>query len=77
MLEKSRKYNMNWRRIRFLYIEMYETTNSLNPDFMKNVFEMKTDNRIFREKYKLNLNIPRRNQVTFGTNSLKSYGPKI
>ena len=44
---------------------------------MKNTFEMKTNNRIVREKYKLNLNIPRTNQVTFGTNSLKSYGPKI
>ena len=38
---------------------------------------MKTNNRIVPEKYKLNLNIPRGNQVTFGTNSLKSYGPKI
>ena len=56
---------------------MYKTINSLNLDFMKNIFEMKTNNRIVREKYKLNLNIPRTNQVTFGTNSLKSYGPKI
>ena len=56
---------------------MYKTINSLNLDFMKNIFEMKTNNRIVREKYKLNLNIPRTNQVKFGTNSLKSYGPKI
>ena len=44
---------------------------------MKTIFEVKTSNRIVGEKYKLNLNIPRTNQVTFGTNSLKSYGPKI
>ena len=44
---------------------------------MKYIFETKTNNRIVREKYKLNLNIPRTNQVTFGANSLKSYGPKI
>ena len=68
---------MNLRRIRFLYFEIYKTINSLNSDFMKNIFEMKTNNRIAREKYKSNLNIPRTNQVTFGTNSLKSYGPKI
>ena len=61
---------MNLRRIRLLCIEIYKTINSLNPDFMKNIFEMKTNNRIVREKYKLNLNIPRTNQVTFGTNSL-------
>ena len=36
---------------------------------MKNIFEMKTNNRTAREKYKLNLNIPRTNQVKFGTNS--------
>ena len=68
---------MNLRQIRFLYIEIYKTTNSLNPDLMKNIFEMNANNRIVREKYKLNLNIPRTNQVTFGTNSLKSCGPKI
>ena len=68
---------MSLQRIRFLCTEIYKTVNSLNPDFMKNIFEMKKNNRIVREKYKLNLNIPRTNQVTFGTNSLKSYGPKI
>ena len=77
LLEKSGKCNMNLRQIRFLYIEIYKTTNSLNPDLMKNIFEMNANNRIVREKYKLNLNIPRTNQVTFGTNSLKSYGPKF
>ena len=30
--------------------------------------EMRKNNRIVRERYKLNLNIPRTNQVTFGTN---------
>ena len=44
---------------------------------MKKFFEMKKNNRVVRERYKLNLNIPRANQVTFGTNSLKCYGPKI
>ena len=44
---------------------------------MKNIFEMKTNNRIVREKYKLNLNFPRTNQVTFGTKNLRSYGSKI
>ena len=44
---------------------------------MKKNFEVKKNNRVVREIYKLNLNILRTNQVTFGTNSLKSYGPKI
>ena len=37
----------------------------------------KNNNRVVRNRYKINLNIPRTNQVTFGTNSLKSDGPKI
>ena len=46
---------------------------------MKNIFEMKKNNRVVQEvKFnKLNFNIPRTKQVTFGTNSLTSYGPKI
>ena len=76
LLEKSGKANINLR-IRFLCIEIYKTITSLNPDFMKKIFEMKTNNRIALEKCKLNLNISRKNQVTLGTNSLKSYGPKI
>ena len=77
LLVKSGECNMNLQQIWFLCIEIYKTINSLNSNFTKNIFEMKTNNPIVREKYKLNLNTPRTNQVTFGTNSLKSYGPKI
>ena len=44
---------------------------------MREIFEKKDENRVTRDRYKLNLNIPRRNQVTFGAKSLKFYGPKI
>ena len=44
---------------------------------MKKIFEMKKNNRVTRNRYKLNLYIPRTNQVTFGTNSLKSYDPEV
>ena len=37
LLEKTGKFNMNLRRIRFLCIEVY---NILNNDFMKEMFEM-------------------------------------
>ena len=46
LLEKSGKCNMNLRQIRFLYIEIYKTINSLNPNLMKNIFEMKANNRL-------------------------------
>ena len=44
---------------------------------MKEIFEKRDENRISRNRYKLNLNIPRRNQVTFGAKSLEFYGSKI
>ena len=75
--EKSGKCNVILQLIRFLYIEICKTINSLNADFMKNIFEMKKNNRVVRERYKLSFNIPRKNQVTFGAISLKSYGSKI
>ena len=68
---------MSTRRLRFLCIEIYKTLNDLNPSFMKEIFEKRNENRVTRNQYKLNLNIPRGNQVTFGTKSLKFYGPKI
>ena len=59
LLEKSGKCNMNLQRIRVLCIKkIYKTVNSLNSDFMKNIFEMKKNNRVVQERYKSNLNIP-------------------
>ena len=48
---------------------------------MEEIFEKREANRVTRDRCKLNLNIPRRNQVRFDTKtrlkSLKFYGPKI
>ena len=44
---------------------------------MKEIFEKRDDNRVTRDRFKLNLDIPTRNQVTFCTKSLKFFGPKI
>ena len=44
---------------------------------MNNIFEQRDTGRLTREKYKLNLEIAKPNQATFGTRSLRSYGPKI
>ena len=77
LLEKSGRPDMNLSRQRTLCIEIYKTLNDLNPSFMKNIFKERETNRLVREKYKLNLTVPKSNQFTFGTMSLKSYGPKI
>ena len=52
------------------YIEMYKTINNLNPEFMKNLFKVCKTNTAQKEQYKLNLEIPKSNQVFFGTKRL-------
>ena len=44
---------------------------------MSAIFQLRLTNRPPRDKYKLNLKIPKTNQVKFGTKSLRAFGPKI
>ena len=44
---------------------------------MNDIFKLRYTDRLTREKYKLNLEIPKPNQATFGASHLRSYGPKI
>ena len=77
LLSKGGKSKMNVRRLRTLCVEIYKTLNDLNPSFMNNIFKLKINGREVRDKYKLNLDIPKWNQRTFGYKSLKVLGPKI
>ena len=77
LLDKANSSTMNVKRLRFLCVEIYKTINNLNPSFMKQIFELRETNRNVRGKYRLNLNIPNYNQVTFGKKSLRIFGPKI
>ena len=77
LLDKSGYPNMNLRRQRTLCIEIYKTLNKLNPGYMNDIFKLRNTDRLTQEKYKLNLEISKPNQTTFGTRSLKTYGPKI
>ena len=70
LLKKSGNRSMNLRRTRSLCIEMYNTINNLNPEFMKNLFKVFKTNTPQREQYKLNLEISKSNQVVFGIKSL-------
>ena len=44
---------------------------------MNNIFKVKENKRLARELYKLNLETPEWNQVTFRAKSLKEHGPKV
>ena len=67
---------MNVKRLRTLCVEIFKTLNSLNTSFMKEIFSLRQTDRPIREKYKLNLDIPSYNQVTFGRKALTFFRPK-
>ena len=80
LLHKSGKTTVNVRNLRNLCKEIFKSLNNLNPVFLKEIFYLesnKESNRLVWEKYKLNLQIPKINQVRFGTKSLRGIGPKI
>ena len=77
LLEKAGNVKMRVDRLRNLCVEIYKIINKLNPEFMNNIFKVKENKRLVREQYKLNLETPKWNQVTFGAKSLKVYGPKV
>ena len=56
---------MSEHRLRILCVEICDTINKLDPEFLKNTFKVKEDKRLARERQKLNLDIPEWNQVTF------------
>ena len=77
LLSKRRRSTWNVRRSSTLYVDVYETLNDLNQRFMNNIFKSKTNGWEVRGKYKLNLDIPKWNQKSFGSKSLKLLGPQI
>ena len=77
ILKISGKSTMNANRLRSLCIEIFKTLNNINPAFMNEIFELRKTNRAVRNQYKLNLEVPIINQVTFGAKSIRYLGPKI
>ena len=77
ILKKSGKVCMEVNRLRYLCIEIYKSINNINPSFMKQIFQLRETNRTVRKQYRLNLCVPKVNQVSYGEKSLRFYGPKI
>ena len=57
--------------------EIFKTLNNINPAFKNETFELKKTKRAVRNQYKLNLEVPIINKVTFGAKSIRYLGPKI
>ena len=68
---------MNINRLGILCTEIYKTINNHNLDFMRDLFSLGETTRLDPEKHMLNLNIPAHNQITFGSKSLRVFGPKV
>ena len=77
ILKIAGKSTVNVNRLRSLCIEIFKTLNNINPAFMNEMFELSKTNRAVRNQYKLNLEVPIINQVTFGAKSIRYLGPKI
>ena len=75
LLSKSEKCTMHVSRLRALCVEIFKTLKNLNPSFMHDIFKIKPSHYPLRNSNGLQHHRP--NQVTFGSNSLRSLGPQI
>ena len=75
LLIRSRKCTMQVARQRTLCIKIFKTIKNLNPSFMQSIFSSRTSKHPSRNPN--NLNHFRQNQGTFGSKSLKAFGPQI
>ena len=76
LLHKSGKTTVNVRNLRNLCKEIFKSMKNLNPVFLTEIFYFNEPNRPVGEKYQLNLQISKINQVKFGTKSLRGLGLK-
>ena len=77
IFKKFGKVYIEVNRFRYVSIEIYKSINNINPSFMKQIFQLRDTNRTVRNRYKLNLGVPKVNQVSYGEKSLRFYGSKI
>jgi hypothetical protein len=73
LLLKADKPIIEVRKLRIMSVEIFKTLNNLNPIYMKEIFTLNT-----RESSKSNtLKVKAQNSKKYGTDSLRSLGPRI
>ena len=77
LLQKAGKETMKVNRLRSLCIEIYKLINNINPTYMNEIFKLRKISRAVRSNYKLNLDVPTIDQISFGGKSRRYYEPKI
>ena len=73
LLSMSNKPSIEVRKLRFLAVEIFKTINDLNPSYMKEIFTLNTTRDVSSNK----LFVKTQNTNKYGTDSLRSLGPKI
>ena len=68
---------MNVNRLRSLCMEIFEILKNIHPAFINEMFVLRKSNRAVRNQYKLNLEVPIINQVTFGAKVLDILDQKL
>ena len=53
-------------KVKSLCIEIYKLINDINPTYMNEIFKLRKISRAVSSNYKLNLDVPTINQVSFG-----------
>ena len=73
LLRNSNKQTMEIRRLRKLAVEIFKTVSEVNPPYMKNIFTPKENAKVRQN----DIIVKRINTSRFGTQSVRSVGPKI
>ena len=75
-LLKNNKYvTMEVKHMRYLSIEIYKTLHCLNPQYMKQLFQLNKSK--YSSRRPLDLIVPRVNQTHYGLRSIRYEGAKI
>ena len=77
LLVKAKKETIKINRLRSLCIDIYKSINNINPTYMNETFKLGKTSRVVRRNYKLNLDVPAINRVSFGDKSLRCCRPNI
>ena len=59
-------------KVKSLCIEIYKLINDINPTYMNEIFKLRKISRAVSTNYKLNLDVPTINQVSFGGKILQA-----
>ena len=68
-MQKAGKETMKVNRLRNLCIEIFKLINNINPTYMNEIFKLKKISRVVLSNYKLHLDVPTINQVSFVSKS--------